>query len=51
MKILLEVAAVALFSALLAVILVEWAAGCGETYVDAQGETHQHDCVILPNRS
>lgn len=36
-----------LFGALGALFLVEWAAGCGETYTDAQGQTHQHECVFL----
>jgi hypothetical protein len=35
---------------LVALVLVEWAAGCGETYTDANGVTHQNECVFLPNR-
>jgi hypothetical protein len=40
----------ALLGVLLAVVLIEWAAGCGEHYIDAQGITHQYQCVILPTR-
>jgi len=32
----------------LAVLLVEWMAGCGETYVDANGVRHQYECVFIP---
>jgi hypothetical protein len=28
-------------------VAVEWAAGCGETYTDAQGVEHQHECMFL----
>lgn len=30
-----------------ALILVEWMAGCGETYTDAKGVTHQETCVFV----
>lgn len=30
-----------------AVVLVEWMAGCGETYVDSAGHTHTHQCLIV----
>lgn len=33
--------------ALLAVILLEWAAGCGESYVDSQGVTHLNECLFI----
>jgi hypothetical protein len=33
--------------ALTAVMAVEWVAGCGETYIDANGVTHQHECVFI----
>jgi hypothetical protein len=35
---------------LIALVLVEWAVGCGETYTDAQGVEHIGECVVLPNR-
>ena len=37
------------FSFLWALLLVEWAAGCGESYVDAKGVRHQYECVFIPN--
>ena len=36
--------------ALTAVMAVEWMAGCGETYIDANGVEHQNECVFLPNK-
>ena len=35
--------AIAFFAAL----LVEWAAGCGESYVDSKGNRHQNECVFF----
>lgn len=35
------------FAILGAVFLIEWMAGCGETYIDAKGERHQHECVFI----
>lgn len=29
------------------VMLTEWMAGCGETYIDSKGIRHQHECVFL----
>lgn len=29
------------------VVLTEWMAGCGETYIDSKGVRHQHECVFL----
>lgn len=31
-----------------AVLLIEWFAGCGETYIDANGERHAYECVFIP---
>jgi hypothetical protein len=36
---------------LLFVMLVEWSAGCGETYVDAKGVRHQHECLFIKGRA
>lgn len=36
------------FAGLMAVVLVEWLAGCGETYIDANGTRHAYECVFLP---
>lgn len=27
--------------------LVEWAAGCGETYTDSKGRTHLNECIFI----
>jgi len=35
------------FSAFLAVMLLEWMAGCGETYIDANGNRHAHECMFI----
>lgn len=29
------------------VLVAEWAAGCGESYVDAKGKTHVGKCIFL----
>ena len=34
-----------------AVLLVDWASGCGETYVDSKGRTHRHECTFLPSQN
>jgi hypothetical protein len=48
---LLEVVAVALasvaFALLVAVIVIEWFAGCGETWVQADGSRVQGECVFI----
>jgi len=28
-------------------MLLEWSAGCGETYIDAKGIRHQHECLFI----
>ena len=38
-----------LFAGGLAILLIEWMAGCGESYIDAKGERHQYECVFIPN--
>jgi hypothetical protein len=30
-----------------ALFIAEWAVGCGETYTDAKGKTHQETCVFV----
>lgn len=35
------------FGALLGLILLEWMAGCGETYVDSKGERHAYECIFI----
>jgi len=44
---LLEALLVLLFSAFFTFMLIEWMAGCGETYIDANGVRHQYECVFL----
>jgi hypothetical protein len=29
------------------VMVAEWAAGCGETYVDSKGIRHQNECIFI----
>lgn len=40
--------AVVMFALFGAVLLIEWFAGCGETYIDANGERHAYECVFIP---
>lgn len=35
------------FILLVVVIFAEWMAGCGETYVDSKGKTHQNECLFI----
>ena len=34
-----------------AIVLVEWFSGCGETYIDAKGIRHTHECLFLPQQN
>ena len=36
----------ALILAFMLFMVLEWASGCGETYVDSKGATHVGECVI-----
>ncbi len=36
----------ALILAFMLFMVLEWASGCGETYVDSKGVTHVGECVI-----
>jgi hypothetical protein len=38
-----------IFVGFTSLMLVEWMAGCGETYIDAKGTSHQHECIFLEN--
>jgi len=51
LKFLMCAAAFLLPIVLFAVLVIEWIAGCGETYVDAKGERHAYECVFIPQRS
>ena len=35
------------FSIVLAALLMEWMAGCGESYVDSKGVTHLNECLFI----
>jgi hypothetical protein len=35
------------FVSILAVAAMEWVAGCGESYVDANGVRHINECVVI----
>jgi hypothetical protein len=37
------------FAVCLAVLLIEWMAGCGETYIAADGKRYANECVFIPN--
>ena len=41
------VAAVTALGLLGAVFLLEWMAGCGETYIDAKGVRHVNECIFI----
>jgi hypothetical protein len=42
--------AAVLFVVLLAVVIVEWFAGCGETWVQADGTRVVGECVFINNK-
>ena len=48
LSIALQAVAAVAFAALVAVLLIEWFAGCGETYIDANGVRHAYECVFIP---
>lgn len=35
------------FAVLLSLFVMEWMAGCGETYTDSKGKVHQHECLFI----
>ena len=40
----------ALFSALVALVLIEWAVGCGEITYHADGTWTTNECAFLPHK-
>lgn len=36
----------ATFIVFFAYLMLEWAMGCGEAYVDAKGKTHVGECIV-----
>lgn len=47
MRKLLEFGALCAFGVIGAFLLIEWFAGCGETYIDSKGERHKYACMFL----
>jgi len=47
MKKLLEFVLLCAFAGLLAVITLEWFAGCGESYIDSKDVSHKNECLFL----
>jgi hypothetical protein len=47
MKLIMEIIIIGLLTALMALLLVEWAIGCGQPYIDAQGVEHIGQCWVL----
>jgi hypothetical protein len=37
----------AFVAAFFVVMFIEWAAGCGESYVDSKGIHHSNQCIII----
>jgi hypothetical protein len=50
MRLIAEILIAALFAALIATVLIEWAVGCGQEWTDAAGQTHIGECVFIPSR-
>ena len=44
---LLSLLATLLIGVALGIVLIEYAAGCGDTYLDADGVRHAHECVFF----
>ncbi len=40
-----------LFAGFIAVMFIEWMAGCGESYIDSKGVSHPNECVIINHGS
>ena len=35
------------FGVVIALFILEWWAGCGETYIDSKGVRHKHECLFI----
>ena len=46
-QILLEVMVVLALGIFMGILLVEWFAGCGETYIAADGNRYPFECVFI----
>jgi hypothetical protein len=47
MEKILSVLLATIIGLVLAVLLVEWASGCGESYYDSRGIRHELPCVFI----
>lgn len=47
-KVLAFIVVVLVFGVLMPIFLIDWMAGCGETYTDSTGKVHAHECVFIP---
>jgi hypothetical protein len=47
MKKLLNLALALTIGVAMAILLMEWMVGCGETYTDSKGERHKYACMFL----
>lgn len=36
-----------IFIGFIVFMMLEWSAGCGETYVDSKGIRHNHECLFI----
>lgn len=46
-KCLAQVVVTSLISAFFVIMFIEWAAGCGESYIDNKGIHHSNECIII----
>lgn len=49
-KVLAFILVVLLFGVLMPIFIIEWAAGCGETYTDSTGKVHAYECIFIPTK-
>jgi len=40
-----------LFAGFMAVMFIEWMAGCGESYIDSKGVSHANECIFINHGS
>lgn len=50
MRYILEFIVALVIAMVFLLVLTEWAAGCGESYIGADGVRHQYKCVFIPNK-
>lgn len=49
-EILGQITLAVVIGSVLAIMVIEWMAGCGESYVDAKGITHANECIIINHK-